>query len=301
MKIKFVCLIFNDSVFEVTKLFELILHSFSHAFEDVVKAAPILLAVYALLYWIENKLRSTPALLERAAEFGPVVGAVAGLIPQCGFSAAASALFLDGFLAPATLVAVFLATSDEAIPVLLADGALAETGLLLASKFVLAVAGGYALKLLMHRKKGANQNYEIELEMEGCGCGCSGPFEGIVLRTLRILVILLLFCAATDLAIELIGTERMSALLLSGSLLQPIICACVGLIPSCAVSVLLAELYLSGAIGFGGLIAGLSTGAGFGYMVLFSSEEGRKRALPFVGATWVFAAIGGIVCQLLFG
>ncbi|MGN0994233.1 MAG: arsenic efflux protein [Butyricicoccus sp.] len=267
----------------------------------MIKAAPILLAVYALLYWIENKLRSTPALLERAAEFGPVVGAIAGLIPQCGFSAAASALFLDGFLAPATLVAVFLATSDEAIPVLLADGALAETGLLLVSKFVLAVAGGYALKLLMLRKKGANQNYEIELEMEGCGCGCSGPFEGIVLRTLRILVILLLFCAATDLAIELIGTERMSALLLNGSLLQPIICACVGLIPSCAVSVLLAELYLSGAIGFGGLIAGLSTGAGFGYMVLFSSEEGRKRALPFVGATWVFAAIGGIICQLLFG
>ena len=175
-------------------------------------------------------MRAAPALLEKAQKVGPVIGGLAGSVPQCGFSAAASALFAEGFLHPATLVAVFLATADEAIPVLLADGALAETGLLLASKFVLAVAGGYALKLLMHRKKGANQNYEIELEMEGCGCGCSGPFEGIVLRTLRILVILLLFCAATDLAIELIGTERMSALLLNGSLLQPIICACVGLI-----------------------------------------------------------------------
>lgn len=271
------------------------------AFFDVLKAAPILLAVYALLYWIENRLRSTPALLERAAQFGPVVGAVAGLVPQCGFSAAASALFLDGYLAPATLVAVFLATSDEAVPVLLADGALAETGLLLVSKFVLAVAGGYVLRLLMRGRKGANQSFEIELEMDGCGCGCDGPLSGIVWRTVKILFFLFLFCAATGAAVELIGTDRLSVLLLNGSFLQPILCACVGLIPSCAVSVLLAELYLGGAIGFGGLIAGLSTGAGFGYMILLSSEEGRKRALPFIGATWVFAAVGGVICQLLFG
>lgn len=282
-------------------MLHMLLHAFEHVIPDVLRAAPILLAVYALLYWIENKLRSTPALLERAAEFGPVMGAIAGLVPQCGFSAAASALFLDGYLAPATLVAVFLATSDEAIPILLADGAAAEAGLLVVSKFVLAVAGGYALKLIMMRNKDANRNFEIELEMEGCGCGCAGPFEGIVLRALQTLLYLLAFSFVTHLAVDLIGTDRLSMLLLNGSIFQPIICACIGLIPSCAISVLLSELYISGAIGFGGLIAGLSTGAGYGYMVLFSEKEGRKRALPFIGATWVFAAVGGIVCQILFG
>lgn len=282
-------------------MLHMLMHALEHVIPDVLRAAPVLLAVYALLYWIENKLRSTPALLERAAEFGPVMGALAGLVPQCGFSAAASALFLDGYLAPATLVAVFLSTSDEAIPLLLADGAAAEAGLLVACKFVLAVAGGYVLKLIMLRNKDANRNFEIELEMEGCGCGCSGPFEGIVLRALQTLLYLLVFSFATHLVVDLVGTDRLAALLLNGSIFQPILCACVGLIPSCAISVLFAELYLSGAIGFGGLIAGLSTGAGYGYMILFSEETGRKRALPFIGATWVFAVVGGIVCQLLFG
>lgn len=282
-------------------MLHMLIHALEHVVPDVLRAAPILLAVYALLYWIENKLRSTPTLLERAAEFGPVVGAIAGLVPQCGFSAAASALFLDGYLAPATLVAVFLATSDDAIPILLADGAVSEAILLIVSKFVLAVAGGYALKLLMMRNKDANRNFEIELEMEGCGCGCAGPFEGIVLRAVQTLLFLLVFSMATHMVVDWVGTDRLAAILLNGSIFQPIVCALVGLIPSCAISVLFSELYISGAIGFGGLIAGLSTGAGYGYMILFSEEEGRKRALPFVAATWVFAVIGGIVCQILFG
>lgn len=272
------------------------------AFIDVLKAIPILLAVYALLYWIENRLRSTPALLEKSAEFGPVVGALAGLVPQCGFSAAASALFSDGYLAPATLVAVFLSTSDEALPILLSEGAGGgEILRLFVFKFILAVAGGYLLMLLWGRK--ANRNYEIELDMEGgCGCGCdTGPLSGIVGRTLRTTLFLLLICVLINLAVFFIGTDRLASLLLTGSPLQPVVCAFIGLIPSCAISVLLTQLYTSGVIGFGGLIAGLSTGAGFGYMILLGNEAGRKRALPIISATWVLAAAGGIVAQTLFG
>ena len=101
-------------------MLEIIHHVLPEAFFDVLKTVPLLLVVYALLYYIENRLTNTPELLSRAAQFGPVVGALAGSIPQCGFSAAASALFSAGFLAPATLVAVFLATSDEAVPIMLA-------------------------------------------------------------------------------------------------------------------------------------------------------------------------------------
>lgn len=268
---------------------------------DVLKAIPILLLVYALLYWIENRLRTTPALLEKSAEFGPVVGALAGLVPQCGFSAAASALFVDGYLAPATLVAVFLSTSDEALPILLSENASGgEILRLFVFKFVLAVAGGYVLKLLWGRK--TNRNYEIELDMEGgCGCGCDGPVSGILGRTLKTAGFLLVICAAINLAVHLVGAERLSSLLLTGSLLQPVVCACIGLIPSCAISVLLTQLYTSGVIGFGGLIAGLSTGAGFGYMILLGSENGRERAPRIIFATWALAVCGGLAAQLLFG
>ena len=128
-------------------MLHILAHVVPEAFFDVLKTVPLLLVVYALLYYIENRLTNTPALLSRAAQFGPVVGALAGTIPQCGFSAAAAALFSAGYLAPATLVAVFLATSDEAVPVLLAGGVgAAQVVLLLALKFAIAVIGGYILK-----------------------------------------------------------------------------------------------------------------------------------------------------------
>ncbi len=276
-------------------------HALEHAIGDVLQALPILLIVYALLYWVENRLRSTPALLEKTAEFGPVVGALAGLIPQCGFSAAASALFVDGYLAPATLVAVFLATSDEALPVLLSEGVPGSAiTALFVSKFVLAVAGGYALKLIWGKKH--NQNYEIELEMEGgCGCGCDdGPVRGILGRTLSTVAILIGIGFVLELTIHFIGAENLSVIMLKNSILQPIICAFIGLIPSCAISVLLTQLYTSGVIGIGSLIAGLSTGAGFGYMILLSNENGRKRARPIILATLILAIVGGLVTYFLF-
>lgn len=103
-----------------------------------------------------------------------------------------------------------------------------------------------------------------------------------------------------NLAVELVGEDTIGSLLLGGSLLQPVLCACIGLIPSCAISVLLSELYMSGAISFGSLIAGLSTGAGFGYMILLREKSSRGRALPVIFATWVLAVLGGMACQLLW-
>lgn len=276
-------------------------HALEHTLSDIVQAIPILLIVYALLYWIENRLRSTPALLEKSAEFGPVVGALAGLIPQCGFSAAAAALFGDGFLAPATLVAVFLATSDEALPILLSEGASGtEIAALFGSKFVLAVVSGYILRLIWGRQK--NRNHEIEVDMEGgCGCGCDhGPLRGILGRTLETTILLFVITFVLELAVHSIGTDRLATIMLKDSVFQPIICAVIGLIPSCAISVVLTQLYTSGVIGMGSLIAGLSTGAGFGYMVLLGNENGRRHARPIILATLAFAIIGGLVTHFLF-
>ena len=276
-------------------------HALEHTLSDIVQAIPILLIVYALFYWIENRLRSTPALLEKSAEFGPVVGALAGLIPQCGFSAAAAALFGDGFLAPATLVAVFLATSDEALPILLSEGASGtEIAALFGSKFVLAVVSGYILRLIWGRQK--NRNHEIEVDMEGgCGCGCDhGPLRGILGRTLETTILLFVITFVLELAVHSIGTDRLATIMLKDSVFQPIICAVIGLIPSCAISVVLTQLYTSGVIGMGSLIAGLSTGAGFGYMVLLGNENGRRHARPIILATLAFAIIGGIITHFLF-
>ena len=272
------------------------------AFFDVLQTVPLLLVVYALLYYIENRLTNTPALLSRAAQFGPVVGALAGTIPQCGFSAAASALFCAGYLAPATLVAVFLATSDEAVPVLLAGGAsIGQVVLLLVVKFAIAVIGGYILKYTVFRSHRPESDEPVAVEMSACDCSAGSPVWSVVWHTLKTSFFLFAVMLVLDIVMHLIGEDLLASLLLSDTLFQPLLCAILGLIPSCAVSVLLSELFVGGTISFGALIAGLSTGAGFGYIVLFQDKEGRRRALPVIAATFIIAVIGGMLVQVFYG
>lgn len=272
------------------------------AFVDVLKTVPLLLVVYALLYYIENRLTNTPTLLSRAAQFGPVVGALAGTIPQCGFSAAASALFCAGYLAPATLVSVFLATSDEAVPVLLAGGAsIGQVALLLAVKFAVAVIGGYLLKYTVFRRHRLESDEPVEVEMTACDCSAGSPVWSVVWHTLKTSFFLFAVMLVLDIIVHLIGEDVLASLLLSDTLFQPVLCAILGLVPSCAMSVLLSELFAAGTISFGALIAGLSTGAGFGYIVLFQDREGRRRALPVIAATLAVAIAAGMLIQLLYG
>ena len=287
--------------YEVTYLLEIIHHVLPEAFFDVLKTVPLLLVVYALLYYIENRLTNTPELLSRAAQFGPVVGALAGSIPQCGFSAAASALFSAGFLAPATLVAVFLATSDEAVPIMLAGGAsVQQVVLLLVVKFAIAVIGGYVLRCTVFRKHKAGTDGPLEIEMGDCGCETS-PVASILSHTIKTTIFLFVVLFALNMVVHGIGEERVASLMLTNSIFQPLLCAVLGLIPSCAMSVLLSELFVGGTISFGALVAGLSTGAGFGYIVLLEEKEGRHRALPVIAATFATAVIGGTLVQLLIG
>lgn len=267
---------------------------------DILKAVPILLLVYTLLYFIEARLRSTPKLLERTQQLGPFFGGLAGAVPQCGFSAAAAMLYQSGWLAPATLVAVFISTSDEAIPVMLAHpGAAKNVVLLILCKLALAVVGGYVLQLTLFRRDKYNrEEVEIDLE-EGCGCCDGGVVGGILGRTVRTVLYLLITMLLINLAVFFIGPARLSSLLLSGSLLQPALCALIGLIPGCAISVLLTELFLGGTISFGAVIAGLSAGAGFGYTLLFQDRAGRKNAWRIIAATYLVATLGGTALQLL--
>ena len=283
-------------------MLHILAHVVPEAFFDVLKTEPLLLVVYALLYYIENRLTNTPALLSRAAQFGPVVGALAGTIPQCGFSAAAAALFSAGYLAPATLVAVFLATSDEAVPVMLAGGAsIRQVVLLLVVKFATAVNGVYILKYTVFHSHRPESDEPVEVEMSACDCSAGSPVWSVVWHTLKTSFFLFAVMLVLDIVMHLIGEDLLASLLLSDTLFQPLLCAILGLIPSCAVSVLLSELFVGGTISFGALIAGLSTGAGFGYIVLFQDKEGRRRALPVIAATFVVAVLGGMLVQVFYG
>lgn len=274
---------------------------------DVAKTLPILFVVYLLVGWMETRADSVTRIVTSAEPLSPLIGALVGAIPQCGFSVGCSALYCRGFLGPAALIAVFLSTSDEAIPVLLAAGVdqWRTVLLLIVIKLIIAVLAGYFFYFFVFRSRLSEEDLpDDEIDMDDiespCAC-CSGTtvWRVAISRTASTGVYLLITMAILNALISLVGTDTLSTFLLSGTILQPALCALIGLIPGCAVSVLMIQLFLSGAISFGGAIAGLSAGAGFGFILLVSDAPRRKEALKIIGCTYLSAVIAGVVLQLL--
>lgn len=270
---------------------------------DLIKTIPILFIVYLIISWLETRMDSVARIVTSTEPAGPIIGALVGAIPQCGFSVGCSVLYCRGFLAPATLIAVYLSTSDEAIPVLLAGGSDWKTvGILIGCKLVIAAVAGYIYYFLFFRSRWNLDDFPEDDEMDmdevnaGCSC-CNGQslFGAAVSRTVNTTVFLLVTMLILNSIIYLIGEDTLSSLLLSGSIFQPALCALIGLIPGCAVSVLLVQLLTSGAITFGSVIAGLSAGAGFGFVLLVSQAPRRCDAWKIIGCTYLAAVTAGML------
>lgn len=269
---------------------------------DCAKLTPFLLVTVFLMEYLEHRAADKlVGAVRRAGRFGPLLGAAAGCIPQCGFSAACAQLFNGGFVSAGTLVAVFLATSDEALPILLGHPDALDTALLLlAVKAALGVAAGYAVDALWRRDR---QQAALQLEAgeHRCECRQGAPLGRILLeavrRTLSILLFLFIFSAMLGLLIEGIGRERLASFLLPGPF-QPLLAALFGFIPNCAASVLLTQLYLDGMISFGSAVAGLGTAAGVGLLVLLRSRHRARTYAIVLGGTYAAAALCGMLLQL---
>lgn len=269
---------------------------------DCAKLTPFLLVTVFLMEYLEHRAADKlVGAVRRAGRFGPLLGAAAGCIPQCGFSAACAQLFNGGFVSAGTLVAVFLATSDEALPILLGHPDALDTALLLlAVKAALGVAAGYAVDALWRRDR---QQAALQLEAgeHRCECQQGAPLGRILLeavrRTLSILLFLFIFSAMLGLLIEGVGRERLVSFLLPGPF-QPLLAALFGFIPNCAASVLLTQLYLDGMISFGSAVAGLGTAAGVGLLVLLRSRHRARTYAIVLGGTYAAAALCGMLLQL---
>lgn len=278
-----------------------LLHILEHALKDTLLALPFLFLAYLLMEAAEHyQSQRMERALGRIGKAGPLLGAVLGCIPQCGFSASASNLFAAGLISRGTLLAVFLSTSDEAVPLLLgaAEGRSRILSLLLA-KVVIGVIAGFAVDLWMKKWGRPRELHEL---CENCGCEeeGSGILKPALWHTTHILLYILLLNLGLGLAMELLGEELLGAILLKDSLFQPFVAALVGLIPNCAVSVLLTQLYLAGTVSFGSLLAGLCSGAGLGLAVLIKMNRSRRENVQITCTLYLISALCGLALQLLF-
>lgn len=268
------------------------------ALYDSVNMVPFLFITYLIIEYLEHcssgKLGSVMA---RFGRFGPLGGAVLGCVPQCGFSASAANLYSNRVITLGTLVAVFVSTSDEALPILLSNpGHSAEVLKLIGLKIVIAVCAGFLTDFVL-RKKLVLQT-ETQSKHTHC-CRGKKDLRGVVIASLKHTISTYLFVlvisAVLGLAIEVMGQDKISLIFMSNTIFQPFFAALVGFIPNCASSVILTQLYIEGTLSFGSVVAGLCTGAGVGYAVLFKENRPMKENFKIMAITYVVAVIAGII------
>lgn len=254
---------------------ELLLDALLDALIDGVKMLPFLYLAYLLIEWLERHHgENIENALAGGGRWGFLPGALLGCVPQCGFSAVASNFYASRVITPGTLLAVFIATSDEAIPLLAAEPSQwATLVLLIVCKIVIAIVGGALLdiplrKVLPHSLYGGYEGHADDVDCHEEHEETSSIFLAALRHTLEIFVFILLFSFLIGLVFEAVGEDAITSALAGMGILQPMLTALVGLIPNCAASVLLAQLYMQGAITFGSLFAGLTAGAGVGLAVL---------------------------------
>lgn len=271
---------------------------------DVVKLLPFLLLTYLAMEYLEHKAgEKTEGLMRKAGRFGPVIGGALGIVPQCGFSTAASNLYAGRVITLGTLMAVYLSTSDEMLPVLISEKAPLKSiaGILLA-KAGIGIAAGLLTDLLLGRK-GARAHihgshiHEI-CEHEHCRCE-KGIFRSALSHTVRIALFILFITFLLNLLLFFVGEEALANLILNRPLAGPLLAGLVGLIPNCAGSVVITQLYLEGIIGIGSAMAGLLTGSGVGLLVLFRVNHHKKENMGILAALYGIGVLSGIVIELV--
>ena len=285
---------------------ELILDALLDALIDGVKMLPFLYLAYLLIEWLERHHgERIENALAGGGHWGFFPGALLGCVPQCGFSAVASNLYASRVITPGTLLAVFIATSDEAIPLLAAEPSQwSSLVLLIVCKVIFAIAGGALLDMPLRRVlprslyggyAGSADDVDCHEEHEEH----SGIFLAALRHTLEIFAFILVFSFLIGLVFESVGEDVLVSALGSMGIFQPMLTALVGLIPNCAASVLLAQLYVQGAIGFGSLFAGLTAGAGVGLAVLWRVNPSWKQNVFITGLLWAVGAAAGMLLQLV--
>ena len=268
---------------------------------DTIKLIPFLFITYLIMEYIEhktsNKLRDT---IKKSGKFGPLLGAVVGIFPQCGFSVSATNLYAGRVITIGTLIAVYITTSDEMLPILLTEAVPITTILtILGIKLVLGIIAGVIVDFIFKFVKKEHQEQDIEELCEHEHCHCE---EGIVSsatkHTLNITIFIFVITLILNGIITYIGEDTIAHFISKNVILGPIIAGLIGLVPNCASSVILTELFISNVISMPVLISGVAVNAGVGLLVLFKTNKNIKENVSIIGILYAIGVISGIVLEL---
>ena len=267
---------------------------------DGLKLIPFLFIAYLIMEFIEHKTSNkSREFIKKSGKFGPAIGGVLGIFPQCGFSAIAANLYAGRIITMGTLIAVFLSTSDEMLPIMISEAVPVGTILrILGIKLVIGIIMGFVIDLIFRKKEEDKEAIEHLCEHEHCHCE-EGILKSSLTHTVKIFAFIFIISLILNTIIHFVGEDTLSNLILNKPVLGPVISALVGIIPNCASSVILTELYLSNVISLGSMIAGLLIGAGVGLLVLFKVNNNLKENLRILGILYLISVVAGITIEIL--
>lgn len=275
---------------------------------DAAKLIPFLYLTYLLLEFIEHRAKEqTEALMKKAGKWGPFLGGALGAVPQCGFSASMSNLYAENIISMGTLVAVFLSTSDEMLPIMISgisSGDIRAWSVvkILLVKILLGVVVGFIVDGVARLCSKKEKNIDIEslCHDDHCGCEEGNIFLSSLIHTLKILAFILVVSFALNTVIYFIGEDALGNFISSLPIVVgPLATALVGLVPNCASSIVITQLYMSGVISAGSMLAGLLSGSGIGLLILFKVNKNMKSNFAVLGIVYGSGAVIGIICDLL--
>ena len=269
---------------------------------DGIKLLPFLFITYIIMEYIEHKTSNkTKDIIKKSGKFGPFIGSVLGAVPQCGFSVVATNFYAARVITLGTLISVYLSTSDEMIPIFISEGASIITLLkILGIKILIGMIAGFVIDFVLRlRKKDSEEERIIDLcEKEHCHCE-KGILKSALKHTINIFVFILIITFVINIIIHLVGEETIGNFVQSNVILGPVLGGIIGLIPNCASSVILTQLYLQNVIPISTMISGLLVGAGVGLIVLFKMNKGIKQNLKITALLYAIGVLSGIFIQIL--
>lgn len=269
---------------------------------DGIKLLPFLAVTYLAMEYIEHKSGNrAQQIIRKSGRFGPVIGGMLGIVPQCGFSTAAANFYTARIITCGTLLSVFLSTSDEMLPIFISEKVSPGIiGRILGLKVLISVAAGFGVDFVLRRRSAAQQEglrIEHMCGQEHCHCGEGRIWRSALHHTFQIFFFLLLVSFLLNIAIGLAGEEALVNLLTGRPVLGPALAALVGLIPNCASSVAITQLYLEGVLNAGSMMAGLLVSSGVGLLVLFRVNEDKKENLRISAMLYGIGVISGILIE----
>ena len=269
---------------------------------DSIKLLPFLFITYLIMEYIEHKTKEkTKETIKKSGKFGPLIGSILGIFPQCGFSVSATNLYAARVITLGTLIAVYLSTSDEMLPIFISEAVPVTTIFkILGIKMIVGMIAGFLIDLVIRLKnKDVEEEKIVDLcEKEHCDCE-HGIVKSAIKHTINIFVFILLITLVINVAIYFIGEERIADFLQNRPILGPALAGLIGLIPNCAASVIITQMYLENVISAATMISGLLVGAGVGLAVLFKSNKGIKENLKITGILYFIGVISGIFIELI--